>query len=598
MKKRIIWYNYIKLMGVSLIFVILGMIYIYMSSMSITKGQFMQINEQKTNILANNFKSIIVQTERIATSLCIDQDAYVFCGYEDPENVNKDVYTRLRGKLKTYKYSIEYIAAITLFSPEYERVLNETTQMIMDAPGIQSTDAIDIDWYDEYKKMCEKKEFTRIWTRSIHNNYPHVLTILKRYVSSGTERVIVMDLNLKKLYSFIWTEESSDTEIYAIDSDGQIIICREKKALYQDTKDDNELNKHFKLDKQRYSYLDTDNEIPITFTKQYLDEYQLYLVSITELKDYHSQIANEQHKIINIFIVCCFLLSIIVLMYCTASYKPFQSILDILTNPKEIQEKEMDLQIQEIVELIISHVQTNEKLHEELDSKLGILRETQAQALQAQFNPHFLFNSLNVICAVAQRHENDDGEVTKLSKSLMSILKYSLAKPELVNLESELEYLEKYVYIMQTRYYGSFEVKFEFDKTVMDAMVPRLILQPLIENAIFHGIAARDEEAGGMLSLRGRTDIYNFDEKEVEEVICIEVEDNGYGMTEEEIEKQMAGLHDMGNISTQHIGLQNVAKRLYLLYPGRVDVNIRSQRGEGTCITLVFPKQSGVDKIV
>ena len=231
----------------------------------------------------------------------------------------------------------------------------------------------------------------------------------------------------------------------------------------------------------------------------------------------------------------------------------------------------------------MSNLQRNAALEEKLEERVHMLKETQIQALKAQINPHFLFNTLNIIVMLIDE-EVEDSQAAQVTVALADVLRYSLSDENMVSLFEELEYTQKYVSILEQRYKGKFQAHFEVSDEIMEVRVPRLILQPLIENAVFHGISAKDDVQGGELTISGHKELYTFGDEEVW-VVRMDVIDNGCGMKAEKVEELLE------NVKEEQIsmGVQNVVKRLALLFPKQSKMEIYSEPGKGTKVSCIFP---------
>lgn len=193
----------------------------------------------------------------------------------------------------------------------------------------------------------------------------------------------------------------------------------------------------------------------------------------------------------------------------------------------------------------------------------------QFQMLLAQLNPHFLLNTLNTMKWIALRREQAD--IAEICMSLGKLLETSLnSDVDLIYLKDELQLIRAYVYIQQMRYNHSFMVCYEYDDRNEYVLVPKLSLQPLVENAIQHGISNRSE--GGVIRIR----IQDMEQ----EALVLEVEDNGVGFEEA---KQM-----QRNRKRPGIGLENIRQRLRLLFKDKGSVQIIPLE-EGTIVRLTFP---------
>ena len=207
------------------------------------------------------------------------------------------------------------------------------------------------------------------------------------------------------------------------------------------------------------------------------------------------------------------------------------------------------------------------------------LDRTRLEMLKSQVNPHFLFNTLNLISCMARLE--DAADTDRMILSLSGIFRYNLrTKEQEVLLEQELEALEDYIYIQQTRFDGRIAYKKQIEADPRQVRIPSFTLQPIVENAFLHGLARREE--GGRILLR----IWQRGDK-----LIISVADNGAGMDE----VQLAELYRRMNQSEQTgrgIGLGNISRRISMLYPeGALRIHSRPQRG--TVIQCIIPQKQG-----
>ncbi|AFH59820.1 histidine kinase [Paenibacillus caseinilyticus] len=207
-----------------------------------------------------------------------------------------------------------------------------------------------------------------------------------------------------------------------------------------------------------------------------------------------------------------------------------------------------------------------------------LLKELELQALQSQINPHFLFNTLNVLSKLALLEGAE--RTSDLIVSMSNLLRYNLGRLDRpVTLRDELQHLQEYVTIQQARFRDRVRFELEIDEDALQAGVPSLTLQPLVENAFQHGIA--DLEQGAVI----RVTIARLPADEV----SITVADNGAGMSEE-VRQSLLRLEGVPEPKqSTGLGTRNVFKRLALYY-GRDDlVTIESAPDQGTRITLHIP---------
>ena len=197
------------------------------------------------------------------------------------------------------------------------------------------------------------------------------------------------------------------------------------------------------------------------------------------------------------------------------------------------------------------------------------LAEAHLRALKMQLQPHFLFNTLNTIMVLVRQQKGKEAEemLARLSDLLRSVLDDVHAQE--VPLTRELEYLQLYLAIEQVRFQDRLHVEVAADPEVLDAALPHMALQPIVENAIRHGLAPKLE--GGVITLRSLVDNGRM---------RIEIEDNGLGMTAD----RLARVHDEG------IGMSNVQERLRLLYGEDFRFEVTSRLGSGTLVRIDVPE--------
>jgi two-component system sensor histidine kinase YesM len=200
--------------------------------------------------------------------------------------------------------------------------------------------------------------------------------------------------------------------------------------------------------------------------------------------------------------------------------------------------------------------------------------------LQAQINPHFLYNTLDTIIWMAESKKTDD--VVSLVTALSSFFRISLSKGmDWITIGEEIERIRSYLTIQKMRYRDILDFKIDVDEEVTENTILKLILQPLVENALYHGI--KNKRQGGTISIRVRQ--MNEDE------ILLEVEDDGIGFTPEKLAQLQAELaDDSGEFKLESgYGIGNVNKRIRLYYGSPYGVSIQSEYNSGTCVNLVIP---------
>lgn len=204
-------------------------------------------------------------------------------------------------------------------------------------------------------------------------------------------------------------------------------------------------------------------------------------------------------------------------------------------------------------------------------------RKSELKALQSQINPHFLYNTLDSIIWMAEGKKNE--EVVLMTASLARLLRQSISnEDELVSIGQEIEYARGYLTIQKMRYKDKLEFQIEVEPSILHIRLIKLVLQPIIENAIYHGL--KYKESKGLLCVRGFMKNGNA---------ILQVIDDGVGMDQETLdhiyEKHKVNYHSNG------VGVYNVQKRLQLYYGSEYGITYESKVGEGTTATITIPGQ-------
>lgn len=225
--------------------------------------------------------------------------------------------------------------------------------------------------------------------------------------------------------------------------------------------------------------------------------------------------------------------------------------------------EELTLQFNRLIERI-------QALMKKISENEKNLRDFEIKALHSQINPHFLYNTLDTIVWMA---EFDDSEkVIAVTKSLASFFRLSLSKgEEMIPLKDEVDHVKQYLFIQKQRYEEKLNYEISLDSSLDQVKVPKILLQPFAENALYHGI--REKEGPGHIQIR----VYKSDTQ-----IYMEIEDDGVGFdpqTEKASNKTKLG----------GIGIKNVHDRIALYYGKEYGVNVESEIGKGTRVTIVIP---------
>lgn len=207
-------------------------------------------------------------------------------------------------------------------------------------------------------------------------------------------------------------------------------------------------------------------------------------------------------------------------------------------------------------------------------------KEMEFKTLQSQMNPHFLYNTLDTINWLAFKEKQT--EICNLVAAISSLIRASISnKKSIITIEQELDYVKNYIYIQHIRYKDRFDIIYDIDESLLKQAVPKLIIQPIVENAIIHGIE----------NSKNKNLLYISVKRENGCIIII-VKDTGIGMTDEKVSELLKEpLNAEGDEQKAHtnLGLYAVHKRIQLMYGDLYGLTVQSQAGEGTTVTLHIP---------
>ena len=266
-------------------------------------------------------------------------------------------------------------------------------------------------------------------------------------------------------------------------------------------------------------------------------------------------------------------------------YIPIKKLHDVTTTitRNDLQALVTSDNVDEITELGMSFNIMIGRIRELLDSKIKEqenLKKAELRALQAQINPHFLYNTLDTIIWMAQSNKTD--QVIEIVSALSKFFRISLSKGnDWITIGEEIERTKSYLTIQRMRYRDIMDFTIEVEEGVSNYTILKLILQPLVENALYHGI--KNKRQGGTIRVRAK--MRNENE------VLLEVEDDGIGFTPDKLAQLQSELaDDSGDIRMESgFGIGNVNKRIRLYYGKQFGVTVKSEYNTGTCVSLFIP---------
>lgn len=217
------------------------------------------------------------------------------------------------------------------------------------------------------------------------------------------------------------------------------------------------------------------------------------------------------------------------------------------------------------------------RLVERIKEEQSNIRDMESRLLQAQINPHFLYNTLDTIVWLAEAGQNE--QVVEMTSYLSEFFRTTLSKgKDFITLAEEKRHVESYLQIQQFRYQDILTYEIHMDPDILEYTVPKLTLQPLVENALYHGI--KKKRGGGRILIEGTRK---------EEEIFLKVIDNGKGMTQQELDDLRQYIAGCGDHEKKGFGLGNVNQRIHRYYGEEYGITFKSEEDKGTEAVIVIP---------
>lgn len=409
--------------------------------------------------------------------------------------------------------------------------------------------------------------------------YPWVVTIAKKQESEkfGGTIYIAIDFKFSEIAKYIDNVGiGPHGYCYIIDERGNIVYHPQQQLLYSGLKHE-------------------DNEKIRTFADGvYTEQDKIYTIGTTNDNNwrivgvhYTEELTAENRTQllfgITIVLLCCFVIvTLFRMLYSNIVNKPVRELVSAMKTfeeePEAFEYKPNVQTVQEIKVLYDSFdhlVYRTKELMEQVRREEVVLRKTELKALQAQINPHFLYNTLDSIQWMCENHNNDDA--VKMVGALAKLFRISISRGhELITIKDEIQHAESYLIIQSFRYRNQFSYHFNVENELLDCLCNKITIQPLIENAIYHGIDRMVDEGEINITVKSSDD----------GDILIIVSDNGVGMTAQQCKKILSkDRSDSGGI-----GVKNVDDRLKIYFGEKYGLSIESELDEGTTVTVRIPK--------
>jgi len=527
-----------------------------------------------------NIDSYIAYMENIAYMISSNEDVqdYLF-GDED----NANARGRLLKQFETILESRSDIRNLGIIGINGRKLINDGKKSMNPDLRLDSQQ-----WYLDALQKPEGPLLTSSHVQHIiSGERPWVITLSRgiRNFSNGGEKegVFFIDLNYSAI-SGLCDQNTIGTKGYAfiLDEYGNIVYHPQQQQLYNELQTEN-------IDLVMKS--DSDTVLTGTGRKD-----KLYSISRSNKTGWTvvgcmivEELLQKSYEAQRSYVLIAAVLMIVALLFSRQIARsftyPIQRLRDSMKKVQEGNFSGADVEIEsenEIGSLTRSFNVMTHRIQELMEQNVRdqeAKRKSELKALQSQINPHFLYNTLDSIIWMAEGKKNE--EVVLMTASLARLLRQSISnEDEVVPVSQEVEYARGYLTIQKMRYKDKLEFEISVDPSILNIPLIKLVLQPVIENAIYHGL--KYKESKGLLQVKG----FMKDGNAVLQVI-----DNGVGMDEE----TLAHIYDRHKVNyhSNGVGVYNVQKRLQLYYGSEYGITYESKKGEGTTATITIPGIQG-----
>ncbi|MDY3251046.1 MAG: sensor histidine kinase [Candidatus Choladocola sp.] len=566
-----------------LIFTVFSMNYLEDAVIENSQDYSMQLIRQ----VNGNLNSYIDYMENIAYMITENQDVVSFLQAQPSEYFQ--IKNRLTEQFTTILDSRPDISNIGILGESGRYLFNRGDESLN-----YYVDYKDLDWYQKAISSGEKavsgqnqKKVKAVLSAShvqnvIVGKYPWVVTLsapVMNKETGKTEGVFFVDLNYSSINSLGQNISLGNRGyVFIVDDEKNIIFHPQQQLLHSGVKTE-KIEEVLQEESGSFVTEEGENSKLYTFCRSEKTGWTVVGVS------YLNELLKNQDEIQQVYyMTAVLLLFAAILLASLISGEISKPLKQLQHSMKEVEKgnfKDAAMRIEgdnEIADLGTSFQIMTEKIQQLMEQSVQEQREkrkSELNALQSQINPHFLYNTLDSIIWMAESGKNQ--EVVLMTSSLAKLLRQSISnEDEIVTVEKEIGYTRSYLTIQKMRYKDQLEFEIDVQEEALDMPIVKLVVQPLVENAIYHGIKYADHK--GMIQVKARI---------MEEKLVIIISDNGPGMKPE----VLAHILEKRSVEGKNgkVGVYNVHNRLQLYYGPEYGLSYESVEGVGTTVFMTIP---------
>ena len=464
-------------------------------------------------------------------------------------------------------------------------------QLVAAVPVANEKEQVNIitqQWFTDAVGQMENLHFSTPHVQNLFDDptyrYYWVVSLSRavELTSNGTSTlgVLLVDMNYSSIEQILKKANvgNSSEYVYLIDGKGEIIYHPRQKLIYTDLYQENNIEAAGYEDGSTEEIFQGEKRLVTVKTVSYTG---WKIVSVVPMSSFDMGMTGTKYFVIMLVTVC---LLAVILLNQLVSASIAMPLKKLNNSVKEWESGNLNpyiyiggtMEVEHLGRTLKSTVEQIRQLMQDIVVEQEEKRKSELDALQSQINPHFLYNTLDSIVWMieGERYEDAVFMITQLA----SLFRISLSRGKtVISVEDELKHARNYMNIQKVRYKNIFEVRFDIDEDILQCCTVKLVVQPLLENAIYYGVECMDGD--GEIEVRGyrrNDDVY------------IEVTDNGLGIPENEVEQLLREnnrVHKRGS----GVGLLNVHNRIRLRFGEKYGLEIESVPDEGTTVRIHLP---------
>ena len=531
----------------------------YYAYMQIGRSEEKAYLEERLIQIQKDVEGVLSEIRNKAIMLANYNDVSVFFLSDD---ITKDEFydaEKVLSIVSLYKISTDVVDDVYVYSPYAQVVFSIAGRYTYE--GFEDKSVL-----NKWQNNGERYQFEYITRKLIRKNTNNICFFYTTKSAGDRKGVIIFTINPDKLGKKL--AFSDDTSLLLVD-DNQILYDSTGQCYGMQTEEANQLFK------KKGRQIAVDNE---------LEQFGLKMIMYINSQPLYEKLEGIRNFML-IFIGAMICISCAIVFYISLKiFDPIQEIMSLLESETMSyggsflkNQNEMSY----IQDTVYATVSRNKAIEEELVERIKLLKKAQAVALQAQINPHFINNTLETINWMVIGGTENENDASEMINCLSQLLRISLEDTDtFITLKDEIKYVQKYLFIQQKRLGNSFSVNFSVPTELEDCKIIKMVLQPIVENAIKYGIKPCNNQ--GAIWIHAC---------KINDRVKISVKDSGLGLTKEEAAEINHSIRKMVIKESNHLGLSNVNQRIILAFGEEYGVNINGSAGQGTEVVLEIPYQ-------